>query len=127
MDFIYKKLIVWQKSMDFARMVYRATRAFPPDERFALTDQLRRAAVSVPSNIAEGNGRTATRDYGHFLAMARGSLYEALTQLELAKDAGYVADIGPFEDLAAEISRMLTAMLQKYGLIQQQPTTNSEE
>ena len=118
-DFLFKKLVVWQKSMDFARLVYSVVRQLPQDERFALADQLRRAAISVPSNIAEGNGRGSNNDYAHFLAIARGSLFETLTQLELSKDLGYISDYDSISILAAEISRMLTAMLQKYGNLQQ--------
>ena len=78
---VFKNLIVWQKAMELVRMVYQLSKAFPQDERYALTDQLKRAAVSIPSNIAEGNGRTSNKDYAHFLAIARGSLFETLTQI----------------------------------------------
>lgn len=67
---IYKKLIVWQKAMELVCIVYRLAKCFPSDERYALTDQLRRAVVSIPSNIAEGCGRTSRKDYAHFLAIA---------------------------------------------------------
>ncbi|RPI59311.1 MAG: four helix bundle protein, partial [Planctomycetaceae bacterium] len=72
----YKDLQVWQKSMELAGQIYEATQKFPADERFGLTSQLRRAAVSVPSNIAEGYGRGTRKDYKRFLQVARGSLYE---------------------------------------------------
>ena len=72
--FFYEELVVWQKAMELVRLVYQATRRFPVDERFALTDQLRRAVVSIPSNIAEGNDRGSNKDYAHFLSIARGSL-----------------------------------------------------
>lgn len=113
-DFQYKKLIVWQKAMQFVQMVYALVKKFPPEEKFALTDQIRRAAVSVPSNIAEGCGRTSNRDYAHFLAIARGSLYETMTQLELAQSFGYIDAIGEIEMRADEISRMLTSLMKKY-------------
>jgi len=109
----YKDLIVWQKAMQLVRLVYTVARSFPADERFALTDQLRRAAVSIPSNIAEGNGRATNRDYAHFLAVARGSLYEMRTQLQLAQDFGYVESQPEIETVADEVGRMLTAMMKK--------------
>lgn len=83
---MYKKLLVWQKAMCFAESVYGFVKELPANERFALSDQLRRAAVSVPSNIAEGSGRVGNRDYAHFLSISRGSLYETMTQIELAKN-----------------------------------------
>jgi four helix bundle protein len=72
----YKDLGVWQKSVDLADRCYIATRAFPTEERFGLSSQIRRAAVSIPANIAEGNGRSGSREYLHHLSIARGSLYE---------------------------------------------------
>lgn len=90
MDFLFKDLVVWQRAMQFAKLVYGLVKQLPVEERYALADQLRRAAASVPSNIAEGNGRAGNKDYAHFLAIARGSLYETITQLELAKELGYV-------------------------------------
>ena len=118
----YKKLIVWQKAKSLVKVVYALTRQFPADERFALTDQLRRAVVSIPSNIAEGYGRASNADYAHFLAIARGSLYEVLTQLEIAEDLGYIS-VAPeeLELLATEVGRMLAAMLKKYGSIHCSP------
>ena len=73
---MFKDLIVWQKSMELVRAVYALSKAFPVDERYALTDQLRRAVVSIPSNIAEGSGRASNADYGHFFSIASGSLLE---------------------------------------------------
>ena len=72
-NFQYRKLIVWQKAMQFARQVYSLIEHFPISEKYALSDQVRRAAVSIPSNIAEGCGRASNRDYAHFLSIARGS------------------------------------------------------
>ena len=120
--FFYEELVVWQKAMELVRLVYQETRRFPLDERFALTDQLRRAVVSIPSNIAEGNGRGSNKDYAHFLSIARGSLYETMTQLRIAKDLGYLDDYSQFEDIAAEVGRMLGAMLKKYGSIHCSPS-----
>ena len=79
-DFQYRKLIAWQKAMWFAKAVYALINQFPATEKYALSDQVRRAVVSIPSNIAEGCGRVSNRDYAHFLSIARGSLYETMTQ-----------------------------------------------
>jgi len=103
--------------MDLVRMVYQITKGFPADERYALTDQLRRAVVSIPSNIAEGSGRASNKDYAHFLAIARGSLYETMTQIQVAQDLGYISSIDAVEALVNEIGRMLTSLLRKYGAI----------
>ena len=122
---MFKDLIVWQKAMELVRAVYAVSKAFPKDERYALTDQLRRAVVSIPSNIAEGSGRASNADYGHFLSIARGSLYETMTQLQVAVDQGYISTISPeLESLISEIGRMLTSMLKKYGSIRCTTTTS---
>ena len=114
----FKELLVWQKSMDLVKLVYALVKRFPAEERYALSDQLRRAVVSVPSNIAEGNGRVSNKDYAHFLSIARGSLFETLTQLEVARQLKYIDAQPQLDELAAEIARMLTAMLRKYGAIE---------
>ena len=80
----YQELEVWRKSIDWVEMIYRASKSFPPEERFGVTSQLRRAAVSVPSNIAEGAARTGTGEFLQFLSVASGSLAEVETQLILA-------------------------------------------
>ena len=113
-DFQYRKLIVWQKAMRFSKAVYALIKQFPATEKYALSDQVRRAAASVPCNIAEGCGRASNRDYAHFLSIARGSLYETMTQLELAQLFGYIEAIKDVEALASEISRMLTSLIKKY-------------
>ena len=113
----FKNLIVWQKAMELVRMVYQASKMFPADERYALTDQLRRAVVSIPSNIAEGSGRASNKDYAHFLSIARGSLYETLTQLQIAQDLGYLDEYDSCNDLAQEVGRMLTSLMKKYDSI----------
>ena len=123
MDGPFKQLVVWQKSMELVRIVYGLTKTFPSDERYALTDQLRRAVVSIPSNIAEGNGRASNADYGHFLSIARGSLYETITQLQVAEDLGYIKTLEPqVSVLTAEIGRMLGSMLKKYGNLRCSPS-----
>ena len=117
MEFLFEKLLVWQKAMELTGMVYAIVRQLPAEERFALADQLRRAVVSIPSNIAEGNGRTGNKDYAHFLSIARGSLFETITQLELARRLHYIEEYDAIRPLALEIGRMLTAMLQKCGSV----------
>ena len=113
----FKNLVVWQRAMELVRLVYQLSKTFPADERYALTDQLRRAVVSIPSNIAEGNGRASDKDYAHFLSIARGSLYETITQLQIAQDLGYVDSIPEVQEVIDDVGRMLTAMLRKYGTL----------
>jgi four helix bundle protein len=86
----FKDLRVWQESMKFAIEVYRATTQFPRHELYGLSQQLRRAAVSVPSNIAEGKGHLSDREFGHFLLHARGSLWEVQTQVMIAQELQYL-------------------------------------
>ena len=112
---MYKKLIVWQKAMELVRSVYRLSKGFPTDERYALTDQLRRAAISIPSNIAEGCGRTSRKDYAHFLSIARGSLYETMTQLQIAQDLGYIEISEDLKVLSDDVGKILTTLMKKYG------------
>ena len=109
----FKKLIVWQKAMDLVDEVYALQRGFPKSEIFGLGDQLRRAVVSIPSNIAEGNGRTSPKELVHFLSIARGSVYEVVTQLIVAKRQGLVLDIATAESHANEIARILSAMISR--------------
>ena len=87
----YRDLRAWQEARLLVKAVYLATKSFPKDELYGLTQQVRRAAVSVPSNIAEGYGRGTRKDYVRFLQMARGSLYEVQCQVLLAEDLGYLA------------------------------------
>ncbi len=103
---------MWQKAMVWTENVYLATRLFPNDERFGLTSQLQRSAVSVPSNIAEGWGRNTKPEYRQFLRYARGSLFEAQTQAELASRLGYITPetCKALQDAGDEISRMLLGL-----------------
>lgn len=112
----FRDLIVWQKAMVLVEEVYRLMQTFPKDERFRLCDQLGRAVVSIPSNIAEGNGRDSKKDYANFLNIARGSLYETLTQLEIAQRLGYVEVPQSVRDLMGEIAKMLNALISKLRL-----------
>ena len=111
----YTELQVWQKAMSLTKNIYQITGSFPHEERFGLTSQLRRAAVSVPSNIAEGYARASTKDYIHFLSIARGSIAEIETQLYISKDLEYVQEesLENVFVLIEEISKMLTAMIVK--------------
>jgi four helix bundle protein len=107
----YKDLTVWQKAMEMVTEVYRISRQFPKDELFGLTSQLRRAAVSVASNIAEGQARLTRGEFRQFLGQAKGSLAELNTQLLIAGNLGYLADPNPVLDRAAEVARLLNGLL----------------
>lgn len=109
----FKDLVVWQRSFQLCKRVYQITRAFPADERFGLTAQLRRATVSIPSNIAEGYGRGTTRDYVRFLWTANGSVAEVETQLLLAKELEFLRPEDATNTLSslAEVERMLAALI----------------
>ena len=109
----YRRLDVWQRAHQLALAVYAATSAFPSAERFGLSQQLRRASVSIASNIVEGASRSTSRDFARFLDIARGSLGEVEYQLLLAHDLGYVDDerlTGLTEDVAA-VGGMLTNLV----------------
>jgi four helix bundle protein len=109
----FKSLIVWQKSMLLARETYEFTESFPQKERYGLADQMRRAAVSTPSNIAEGNRRSSRKDYAQFLHIAHGSLAELETQLLLARDLYPNITSDKLLGLAQEISRMLFVLIRR--------------
>ncbi len=109
----YKDLIAWQKAMDLVEAVYRASRSFPAEERFGLASQIRRASVSVPSNIAEGYSRPGRNDYVRFLDIARGSANEIETQLLIAKRLGFVKreQLIGILDLVEEVQRILKGLV----------------
>ncbi|HVT97451.1 MAG TPA: four helix bundle protein [Acidobacteriaceae bacterium] len=114
----YRDLLVWQRSMALVREIYAATEGFPRTEQFGVVSQLRRAAVSVPSNIAEGRGRLTGKSFALVLSQARGSLYELQTQMELAGDLGFIGRERAQSVMSetAEIASMiqgLTVSLQK--------------
>ena len=108
----FKDLIAWRKAMDFVTDLYELTKIFPPEERFGLTAQLRRAAVSIPSNIAEGQSRHSGPDFRHFLYQARGSAAEVQTQLLIARNLDYISekDCSHFEAKVEEIARILNGL-----------------
>ena len=109
----YRELIVWQKSMTLAREVYFASGRLPKQEAFGLLGQIRRAAVSIASNIAEGYGRLTDTQFRHFLGNARGSLYEMQTQLELAADLGYLDKETEYRlrEQGSEVARLINGLL----------------
>ena len=86
----YREFIAWQKSMSFVTNIYKMTQSFPKEESFGLTSQIRRSAISIPSNFAEGFGRKGNKEFLRFINIAIGSLYECQTQLEISKNIGYL-------------------------------------
>ena len=109
----YRDLIAWQKAMSLVTEIYRLTQTFPVAERYGLTHQLRRAAVSVPSNIAEGQARFSAKEFHRFLSTARGSLVEIETQIEIARNLGYASRTESSNVLNAtsELGRILNGLL----------------
>ncbi len=109
----YRELIAWQKAMDLVEEVYKDTKNFPREELYALTSQVRRAAVSIPSNIAEGQGRKSTSDFLRYLSIAYGSLREVETQVLIAQRLRYLEErkVGILMDLSAEIGRLLNGLM----------------
>jgi four helix bundle protein len=109
----FRDLVVWQRAMQLTVAIYRLTREFPKEELYGLTSQIRRCAVSIPSNIAEGQGRLSVGEFRQFLGVARGSTCELQTQLEIARalEMGNAACLGEAEALSNEVRKMLFAML----------------
>jgi four helix bundle protein len=113
MDKRHKRLEVWRQSMDLTINIYRTTEKFPSQELYGLTNQLRRAAVSIPSNIAEGAARQTKKEFTNFLHIAQGSLSELDTQLDLARRLEYLKDNArnTFDTQMAQIDKMLTGLI----------------
>jgi four helix bundle protein len=111
----YRDLKVWQKAIKLSLAIYRLTAEFPVEERYGLTSQIRRAGVSIASNIAEGYGRGTRKEYKQFLAIARGSTLEVQTQLVIAEGLGYCKQLGFSETqaLSEEVSKMLYSLILK--------------
>jgi len=109
----YRELIAWQKAMDFAESVYQASRGFPKEELYGLTSQLRRAVISISSNIAEGQGRRSTGEFRQFLGNARGSLFEVESQILLAQRFQYLSAARTEQLLnqATELGRILNGLM----------------
>ena len=116
--YYYKQLKVWQKAMRLVIQIYRATKNFPKHEQYGLISQMRRSVISIPSNIAEGHGRDSDKEFVRFLNIAKGSLYELDTQIEISKQLNYLntQEVSYISDLLDETSRMLTGLRKSKGL-----------
>jgi len=113
--FNFEKLTVWQKAIEFADFVYYETRKFPSEERFGLVSQMRRASISISSNIAEGSSRMSKADYGRFLELAAGSVFEVVSEATIAQRQSFL-NRPAFDHLyasAEELSKMLSALRSK--------------
>ena len=109
----FKELIVWQRSMELVFNIYKVTKSFPRDELYGLVSQMRRSAVSIPSNIAEGKKRSTKKDFCHFLCIADGSAAELETQVLIAKREYTVLDFTLIEKQLMEVQKMLSSIIQK--------------
>ena len=111
-DFYYRKLLVYQQSMTLLRDVYSLSKNFPPQELYGLTNQIQRAVVSIPSNIAEGMGRFSVKDRIRFLEISNGSLMEVMCQLEIAQQLGYITpeELKEQEEKIASIAKMMIGL-----------------
>lgn len=126
MGFHFEKLDVYRQSVDFVNDIYELTKAFPKEEIYGLTSQLRRAALSVPANIAEGSGRYSKKDFGHFLRIARSSIYECIPILEVSLKQKYIVS-KEFEDFYSQLTvlaQMTSGLLR--SMIDQQSTMNNQ-
>ncbi len=112
----YEDLKVWRRAMDLVLGVYRITGSFPRHEIYGLTSQMRRSAVSIPSNIAEGKGRYSRKELAQFLFHARGSLLELQTQITIARELGYLADAEgkSLTDVVSEVGRLLNGLINRF-------------
>ena len=113
----YKELKVWQEGVKLVEEIYELTRSFPPKEQYSLTSQIQRAAVSIPTNIAEGWGRGKTGEYVQFLRIARGSLMELETQLIISQRLNYIDQntLSQFEENIEKIGKMINALIKNLG------------
>jgi len=116
--FGYRKLIAYQKAKEVVKRTYKLLKKFPAEERFAMCDQLRRASVSITSNIAEGINRFSVKDKAHFIEMSYGSLMEVSSQFEIAEELGYITteDRMSMDNLIEEEARLLSGLLNSYKL-----------
>jgi four helix bundle protein len=108
----YKDLLVWQKGIKIVSLIYQLVKSFPKEELYALISQLKRASVSVPSNIAEGYGRNTDKFFSHILNISRGSLFEIETQLLIANELGFITDQNLYKEILSQIeeeSKMINA------------------
>lgn len=120
----YRELIAWQKAMDLVTHVYDITKTFPSDERFGLVSQMRRSAVSIPGNIAEGQARNSTGEFKQFVGIARGSIAELTTQILIAERLGFLTDATKTIEMAEEVGRILTGLSQSLRHNTQPPPTH---
>lgn len=113
----FKELIIWQISMDLVEEIYRLTSSFPADEKFGITSQIRRCAISIPSNIAEGSGRKSKKVFRNFLEIANGSINELKTQIEICKRIGILneIDVENIFKSCDEIQKMTFSLIKKYS------------
>ena len=120
-DFFYKKLEAYKKAKEFTLMVYSLLKKFPSYEQYALCDQLRRAVISVPSNIAEGMGRMAIKERIHFLEISHASMIEVLCQLDISHSLGYISeeDLDNIENLGSAVGRLMSGL--RKSLIEKLP------
>ncbi|UOK41542.1 MULTISPECIES: four helix bundle protein [Flavobacterium] len=111
----YRDLIVWKKSMLLVTSIYKLASKFPDDEKFGLISQIKRSAVSIPSNIAEGYGRNYRKDYSRFLQISKGSLFENQTQLEIAANLSFLneEELKEIKELSIEVEKMLNSLIKK--------------
>jgi four helix bundle protein len=117
----FRELLVWQKGIQLSVLVYRLSKQFPREETYGLSNQMRRAAVSIPSNIAEGAGRLNTQEYKQYLGVARGSSFELQTQLMIARELGFgdIEQLSEAEATCDEIGRMIFGVIQVLGAKQE--------
>lgn len=111
----YKQLIVWKKSYQLVLLIYSVTKFFPDEEKFGMTSQIRRAAISIPANIAEGSERKSNKHFAHFIRIAQGSLAEVKCYIDLAKDLNFIT-VGSYDQLinqSQEVGRLLGGFLKK--------------
>jgi len=115
----YQELVAWQKGMALVTDIYSCTQKFPKEEIYGLTSQIRRAAVSIPSNIAEGQGRLTSGEFKQFLGHARGSVFEVETQLLVARDLSYLSDeaVQALLERVQEVGRILSGLLSSLGYV----------
>ena len=115
-DFFYRKLLVYQQSLLLVKDVYELTKKFPSSEKYGLTDQIKRAVISIPSNIAEGMGRNSIRERIHFLEISNGSLTETMCQLEIAHLLSFISDVElkVSEEKTKNISRLLAGLRKSF-------------
>ena len=115
----YKDLLIWQKGIEITEKVYLLTKSFPSEEIYSLTNQIKRATVSIPSNIAEGFGRNSTKSYVNFLKISRGSLYELETQLIITEKQKFISDLDLLQsinELISEEGKMINSYINKIEL-----------